>query len=119
MSPSENCFGLSTSRARMMRPAHVPKIGLPPWWNVSMAGLLEWGGAVTNGAALLGGSARMKVPGAAEARPRPGRPNGAGARRCREAARREVRHGELAGLGDPAHELVRRAERLRLGHQLL
>ena len=38
MSPSENCRGLSTSRARMMRPAQVPKIGLPPAWNFSMAG---------------------------------------------------------------------------------
>src|SRR5882724_10401671 len=38
MSPSESCLGLSTSRARMMRPAHVPKIGLPPLWSFSMAG---------------------------------------------------------------------------------
>src|SRR3972149_6147460 len=38
MSPRENCFGFSTSRARTMRPAHVPKIGLPSAWNFSSAG---------------------------------------------------------------------------------
>src|SRR2546422_1591871 len=38
MSPSENCRGLSTSRARRMRPAQVPKMGLPLPWNFAMAG---------------------------------------------------------------------------------
>src|SRR5213592_4303827 len=38
MSPRENWRGLSTSRASTMRPAHVPKIGLPAAWNFSIAG---------------------------------------------------------------------------------
>src|SRR5881296_533375 len=38
MSPRENWRGFSTSRASTMRPAHVPKMGLPAAWNFSIAG---------------------------------------------------------------------------------
>src|SRR5207247_1391342 len=38
MRPSENCAGLSTSRARRISPAQVPKIGRPWAWNFSSAG---------------------------------------------------------------------------------
>src|SRR5947209_8363410 len=38
MSPRENWRGFSTSRASTMRPAQVPKMGLPAAWNFSIAG---------------------------------------------------------------------------------
>src|SRR6266850_853781 len=248
MSPSESCLGLSTSRARMMRPAHVPKIGLPPLWSFSMAGtkshasmsfsrvvdsppgmmspsttsssdgfrtstastphfssalawsakspwrastpilidsrlalpfidsprlrlrlalpsidsprlwlrlalpsscleellfrdlrgletdhrvaeilaharqhvgVLEMGRRLDDRAGALGRVARLEDSGADEDGFRSELHHEGGVGRRRDPARGEVRHGELPGLGHPPHELVRGAERLRLGHQLL
>src|SRR5258705_14002410 len=217
MSPSENCRGLSTSRARMMSPAHVPKIGRPRPWNFSRAGaksqasmslskvvdsppgmmspstssssdglrtstastphcssarawsakspwsastpmrnrvlpaprleqlllrelrgldadhgvaelladarqhvrVLEVRGGLHDGAGPLRRIARLEDPGADEGGFRAELHHQGGGGGGRDSARREVRHRELARLGDPAQQLVRGAQVLRLGHQLL
>src|SRR5437660_5367918 len=66
----------------------------------------------------LGGIARLENSGSDEDRFRAELHHERRVGGCRDAARGEVRHRQLAGLRDPAHEVVRRAERLRLGHQL-
>src|SRR5436309_551351 len=67
----------------------------------------------------LRGVARLEDAGADEHGFRPELHHERGVGGGRDPARGEVRHGELAGLRHPAHELVRCPEGLGLGHQLL
>src|SRR3989442_1544821 len=202
MSPRENWRGFSTSRASTMRPAQVPKMGLPAAWNFSIAGtnshspmslssvvdsppgmmspatsssasglrtrtpsidsprlrlrlalpspgleqvllgelrrldpdhrvaellaharehirVLVVGRRLDDRLGAPGRVARLEDPGADEDGFRPELHHERGVRRRRDPARREVADRELPGPRHPPHQLVRRAEVLRLGHQLL
>src|SRR2546430_496335 len=109
MSARENWRGLSTSRASKMRPAHVPKIGLPAAWNFSIAG--------TNSDSSMSLRSVVDSPPGMMSPPTASSSSGL---RTRTAST------STGGLASPLarsrlaqHQLMGRAEVLGLGHQLL